>query len=54
MADKSIAAVSDETANAEQGLQTMNTSVTQLNDSTCYINELAAVKGIANKTTFWS
>lgn len=51
MADKSIATVSDETANAEQGLQTMNTSVTQLNDSTCHINELvAAVKGIADQT----
>lgn len=51
MADKSIATVSDETANAEQGLQTMNTSVTQLNDSTGHINELvAAVKGIADQT----
>lgn len=27
MADKSIATVSDETANAEQGFQTMNTSI---------------------------
>lgn len=51
LADKSIAAVSDETANAEQGLKTMNNSVDQLHDSTRHINDLAAaVKGIADQT----
>lgn len=55
LADRSIATVSDETANAERGLQTMNASVTKLHDSTGHINELvASVKGIADQTNLLS